>query len=124
MRKLLTAIVFLMIPLLGLAEAGDTRVIEVWDCTIKEGKTADEVAAHNAKWLAFVRQTNAEIDSYGMERIVGEGGSFMFADIYPDLAAWGAAKNALDSQAGSDLEAGFGELLDCDSNRLYKSTQH
>ena len=124
MIKLLLAIVFLLAPALCLAEAGDTQVIEVWNCTIKDDKTVADVEAHNAKWLAFVRQTNAEVDSYGMERIVGEGGTFMFADIYPDLAAWGSVKNALDSDAGRALEQGFGELLDCDSNRLYKSTQH
>lgn len=124
MKNLLLAIVFLLAPALCLAEAGDTRVIEVWNCSIKDGKTAAEVAAHNAKWLAFVRQTSAEVDSYGMERIVGTDGSFMFADIYPDLAAWGAVKNALDSDAGRALEQVFGELLDCESNRLYKSTQH
>jgi hypothetical protein len=124
MQRLLLAIVFLAAPALCLADAGDTQVVEVWQCTIKEGKTADEVAAHNAKWLAFVRQTNADINSYGMERVVGESGSFMFADIYPDLQTWGAVKSALDSEAGEAFDQGFGELLDCESNQLYKSTQH
>jgi len=124
MQKLLLAIVFLLAPMLCLADAGDTRVVEVWNCTIKDGKTEEEVRAHNSKWLAFVRQTSPGANSYGMERMVGEGGSFMFADVYPDLAAWGAVKKALDTEAGSAFEAGFGELLDCNSNRLYKSTEH
>ena len=124
MKKLLLAIVFLMAPVLCLADAGDTAVIEVFQCTINEGKTADEVAAHNAKWLAFVRQTNADINSYGMQRVVGDGATFMFADIYPDLQVWGAVKNALDSDAGKALDQGFDDLLDCTSNRLYRSTQH
>ena len=124
MRKLILAIVFLLAPALCLAEAGDTQVIEVWNCTIKEGKTVADVEAHNAKWLAFVRQASPDVNSYGMESIVGESGSFMFADIYPDLAAWGAVKKALDSEAAGDIEAGFGELLDCTSNSLYKTTEH
>jgi len=124
MKKLFLAIVFLMAPALGLAEAGDTRVIEIFECSLNEGKTAAEVKAHNTKWLAFVRKTNAEINSYGMERIVGEGGPFMFADVYPDLAAWGAAKASLESDEGRALEQGFGDLLTCSKNRLYKSTQH
>jgi len=124
MQKLLLAIVFLLAPVLCLADAGDTSVVEVWNCTIKDGKTEAEVRAHNSKWLAFVRQTNPEINSYGMQRIVGESGSFMFADIYPDLATWGAVKKALDSEAGNAFDAGFDELVDCTSNRLYKSTQH
>ena len=124
MKRLFLAIVFLMAPALCLAEAGDTRVIEVWECTLNDGKTAAEVKAHNTKWLALVRKTNAEINSYGMERIVGAGGPFMFADVYPDLQAWGAAKASLDSDEGRALEQGFSELLTCEKNRLYKSTQH
>ena len=124
MRQLLLAIVFLLTPALCLAEAGDTQVVEVWNCTLKEGKTAADVEAHNAKWLKFVRQTSSAVDSYGMESMVGDAGTFVFADVYPDLAAWGAVKTALDSDAGRALEQGFGELLDCTANRLYKSTQH
>lgn len=124
MNRQVLAIALLLIPTLCLAEAGDTRMVEVWECSLKDDATADAVAAHNAKWLAFVRQTNADINSYGMERVVGSGGTFMFADVYPDMAAWGAAKKAMDSDAGRALEAGFGELLECESNRLFKSTEH
>jgi hypothetical protein len=124
MKKLLLAIVFLMAPALCLAEAGDTRVVEVYNCNLKDGKTAAEVEAHNATWLAFVRQTSAGVNSYGMERMVGDGADFMFADVYPDLGAWSAVKKALHSDAGQAIEQGFGDLLDCDSNRLYNSTEH
>ena len=124
MKNVLIAIALLLAPALCLAEAGDTRVVEVWDCTLNDGKTADQVAAHNAKWLAFVRQANPDINSYGMQRIVGSGQPFMFADVYPNLAIWGAAKSLLDSDEGRALEQGFNELLECSSNRLYNSTQH
>jgi len=124
MKKLVLAIVFLAIPALGLADAGDTRIMEVWNCTINEGKTAEEVAAHNAKWLAFVRQTNPDITSYGLTPIVGETGTFIFADSYPDLASWGAAKKAMDSEAGKALSDGFDALLKCSGNHLHESTEH
>jgi pantothenate kinase type III len=124
MKRVLLAIFTLFIPALGLADAGDTRVMEVWNCTINEGKTADEVAAHNAKWLAFARQTNPEIRSYGLTSIVGESGTFMFADSYPDLAAWGAAKKAMESEQGQALGAGFDALLKCSKNGLHESTEH
>jgi len=124
MKKLALAVVFLFIPALGLADAGDTRIMEVWNCTLNEGKTAEEVAAHNAKWLAFVRQTNPDIRSYGLTPIVGTSGTFMFADSYPDLASWGAAKKAMDSDEGSALGAGFDALLKCGQNQLHESTEH
>ena len=118
------AVAFLIVPVLCIADAGDKQVVEVYSCSIKDGKKIADVEAHNAKWLAFVRQTSPGISSYGMERIVGDGANFVFADIYPDLAAWSATKQALHSDAGMAIEAGFGELLDCDSNRLYYSTEH
>lgn len=124
MKKLILAVAMLVIPALGLAEAGDTRITEVWNCSLKDGKTADEVMAHNANWLAFVRQTNADINSYGLTPIVGDAGTFMFADSYPDLNTWSAAKKALDSDQGKALSEGFDALLECKGNRLYESTQH
>ena len=124
MKRLLVAIAILLAPCLSLADAGDTRMVEVWECKLNEGATAADAAAQNAKWLAFVRKTNAGIDSYGMERVVGGGGTFMFADIYPNLEAWGAAKQAMDSDAGRAIDASFAKLLECSSNGLYKSTEH
>jgi hypothetical protein len=126
MKKLLLAIVFLAAPGLALADAGDSRVIELWSCALKDGKTMEQVAAHNSKWLAFVRKAVAEgdVNSYGLQSIVGENTSFMFVDSYPDLQAWGAVKGALESDEGKALEAGFAELSECTKNRLYKSTQH
>jgi hypothetical protein len=124
MKKLILAGVFCLAPTLGLADTGDTRVLEVWDCTIKEGKTVEEVTAHNANWLAMARSVNAEVNSFGLESMVGETEVFMFVDSYPDLAAWGAVKVAMDSEQGAAIEDGFAEMLDCTSNRLFKSTQH
>ena len=123
-RTLIAMLALLTVPAMSLADAGDTRVLEMYHCALKEGKTAEEVAAHNAKWLAFVRKTDAGINSYGLQPIVGESNSFMFADTYPNLAVWGAAKDSLNSDEGSALEEGFSQLLDCKHNRLFKSTEH
>ena len=124
MKKLILTAAFLVVPTLGLADAGDTRIMEVWSCTLKDGKTPDEVMAHNAKWLAFVRQASSDVQSYGLVPIVGDAGTMTFADSFPDLNAWSAVKKAMDSDEGRALMEGFDTMLECSGNRLYESTEH
>ena len=51
MKKCFLAILFLMIPALGMADNHNTSVVEMWQCELKEGKTMKEVEANNKKWL-------------------------------------------------------------------------
>ena len=125
MKKFIHAIVFCALGM-SLAAQADSRVVELWQCTLQEGKTMEEVAAANAKWLAFVNKAveGGDIHSYALESIVGDSTSFKFADTFPSRTAWAAAKDAIDSPAGEAVEEGFKGLFDCTENRLYNSTEH
>jgi hypothetical protein len=74
-------------------DAGDTRVVETWNCELKDGKKMEDLQANNVKWLARTRQQagNDEVYSYAMSPIVGDLTGFMFVDTYPDMATWSAA---------------------------------
>ena len=126
MKKCLLAIVFLLVPALGLADSHDTAYAEMWQCEVKEGKTMEEIEANNKKWVAHTRSVagSDEINSYALTTVVGDTTKFLFVDAYPSLAAWAAAKSAEKSDAGSAIEATFNELMDCTKNRLYKSKKH
>jgi hypothetical protein len=126
MKKCFLAIVFLMIPALGMADEHNTSIVEMWQCELKEGKTMEEVEANNKKWLALARKNagSDEVNSYALTTMVGDQTAFIFADSYPTLAAWSSAKSAGDSDEGSAIEAAFEELMDCTKNRLYKATKH
>ena len=52
--------------------------------------------------------------------IVGNNKVFIFVDSYPNLATWAAAKNALDSDVGQEVEGLFGDVSECSDNRLWK----
>ena len=122
MNKLLLAAVFLLAP--GYCLADDhSSVVETWSCVLKGGKKMEEVEANNSKWLALARKTTGaeDINSYVMTTIVGDQAGFVFADIYPSLAAWSAQKSAEEADEGQAIEDTFNDLIDCKNNRLYKS---
>ena len=126
MRKIILAVVFCMAPGILLADSGDTRTVEMWQCELKEGKTMKEVQANNVKWLAHTRKTagSEEVHSYALQAVVGDLSKFVFVDSYPDMATWSAGKSAEQSDEGKAIEAAFEELMDCTKTRLYKATQH
>ena len=125
MRRMILAAIFCFTPLIGLADAGDVRIVEMWQCELKEGQKMEDVKANNTKWLALTRKEAASDDvrSYALSTVVGDQSKFVFVDTFPDLAAWSAAKSAK-SEEGKAIEATFNELMECTKNRLFESTEH
>jgi len=125
MRRMILAAIFCFTPLIGLADAGDVRIVEMWQCELKEGQKMEDVKANNTKWLAMTRKEAASDDvrSYALSTIVGDQSKFVFVDTFPNLAAWSAAKSA-ESEEGKAIVATFNELMECTKNRLFKSTEH
>ena len=96
-------------------------IIETYTCELKEGKKQEELQAINSKWLKWVKKNvNENIESSVGTAVVGTQNMFMFADTYPDLAAWAATQTALDSDAASELKDIFKGVSDCSENRLWK----
>jgi hypothetical protein len=125
MRKVILAAIFCFTPLIGLADAGDVRIVEMWQCELKEGQKMEDVKANNTKWLAMTRKEAASDDvrSYALSTLVGDQSIFVFVDTFPNLAAWSAAKSA-ESEEGKAIEATFNDLMECTKNRLFKGTEH
>ena len=65
-----------------IADTSDTATVEIWKCTLNEGKTMDDVAAANGKWVKFMNANveGGDIHSYGQTAVVGEQGSFLYID--------------------------------------------
>jgi hypothetical protein len=109
--------------MMGLAvTASADTVIESFSCELEDEKTIEDVQAANSKWLAWVhKNVNAEITSAVLTAVVGEQDGFLFVDTYPSLSVWGETKEALDSEAGEEIEGVFEGLSECEENRLWKS---
>ena len=95
-------------------------VVEVWQCTLNDEKTTDDVQEQNSKWLALVHANVSEdIASNVLTSIVGDSTGFSFVDIYPDLATWEKTKTYLrDNEEVEDL---FEEVSECSKNSLHNS---
>ena len=115
-----TPVALFTLCLSGIAAADS--IVESWSCKVEEGKTIEDVQAINSKWLKWINKNvdGGEIISSVGTSVVGDAGMFLFVDTYPDLATWAAAKEALDSEAGEELDGLFDGVSECSENRLWK----
>ena len=96
----------------------------VFNCTLEEGKTAEDAHAANRKWLKWVNaNVDGEVTSSSGVAVVGDNKAFLWVDTYPDLATWSATQTALDTKEGkAALKDLFKGITDCTENRLWKLT--
>ena len=120
MKNGLTSLAIIVLALGFSNIASADSVNEVWHCKVKDEKSLDDVQAVNSKWLAMVREhVSKDISSTVVSSIVGDSTSFLFVDIYADLATWEKTKTYLrDNEAVDGL---FSEVSECSQNSLYYS---
>jgi len=109
-----------------MAETSDTATVEIWKCVLKDGKTMDDVATANGKWVKFMNANveGGDIHSYGQTAVVGNQEKFLYIDVFPDMKVWIASKTAIENEEGQAIEAELNEVASCTSNSLYSSTEH
>lgn len=117
--------VLILLALLGFAAAAsaDERILEVWTCTTKDGKTLDDVHMANGKWVKYMNAKIAggDIISYVLRPIVGQTTTFLFVDSYPSLASWSAGKEH-ESDEMDAIDEGLEAVATCTENTLHNST--
>ena len=89
----------------------------VFSCELKDGHTKEDAMEINSRWLKWARETGGshEITSSYVSTIIGDLGSFMWVDTYPDIATWGKIVDA-----DSEFDAQFDEVSTCSSNRMLR----
>ncbi len=122
MKKLIPATFVALIACCFSGIAMADSIAESWTCKVKEGKTIEDVQAKNSEWLKWI---NANVEGGGITSavgtaVVGNTQSFIFVDTYPNLATWAAAKDALDSEAGDEVDDLFEDVSECSENRLWR----
>lgn len=97
-------------------------VVESWQCELKDDATVEDVQAVNSKWLKWVNDhtKGGEITSSLGQAVVGNQTRFLFVDSYPDMATWAATKEALDGDAGNEIDGMFADVMECKENRLWR----
>ncbi|MCB1685753.1 MAG: hypothetical protein R3E82_08700 [Pseudomonadales bacterium] len=126
MKKLIAAALLLSSSAIAPIVHSEDGVLEFWKCALKEGKTAADAKAVNAKWLKLQNGANpgANIRSWGLTSVVGETGSFGYMDAFPSLEAWAKSRATIATPAGAAIEAELNAVADCSMNRLFEATEH
>ena len=119
LKKILLATVTSVFLLLSSAVYAEPVSI-VFSCKLKEGSTKEDAMEINARWLKWARATAGtdEITSSYVSTIIGDLGSFMWVDTYPDIATWG---KIVDADSGLDAE--FDAVSTCSGNRMYRGEE-
>lgn len=102
------------------AQGAESRFFEVWNCSLKDGASIQQVGAANAKWVKFVNQVlpDAGITSGTVSAVVGDYTRFSIIDSYPDEQAWARIKAALKTPEGEAAGGDLDNVLDCTDNTL------
>ena len=116
----------LLVACAGLASAvnaAESNVINLWECSVNDGKSMTDVEAANSKWVKFANATvkGGNIQSYIMKPLVGQSETFKYADTYPSLSAW-ATMSEIDNEAINAIEKELNEAATCSANTLHRST--
>ena len=124
MKNLLSVTALAAAMALSTTASAESHIEEVWDCTLRDGKTMDQVNSINASWMKHANKKvkGGGISSRTVTPLVGDMGSFIFVDSFPNLDSWADLKEAMKSDEGQKIEAAFEEVTNCTSNRLYTST--
>jgi len=128
MKRSVVALALLTVAVVGICAAqaeSDSRVVEVWTCSLNEGKTQDDVQTANSKWVKLQNDSveGGDIRSFVLTSIVGNSQTFTYADSFPSMEAWMASKEVIKSEAGKVIEKELTTVATCSSNTLHESNE-
>ena len=111
----------------SMAVSGDTRTVQVWTCTLNEGKTVEDLNAIHGKWVDWANKQSygGEIQgSIAVPTIADNLAVVLLIDSYPDRATFGAEADAYYGTAeGQALETEYEAVVSCSSNAVYSETE-
>ncbi len=106
--------------------SADTRVNQVWSCTLNEGKTLEDLNAVHGKWIAWANKQSygGDIRGYvGSPIVSAHLNVVLIIDSYPDLATHAADTVTYFSSAeGQALNDEYEAVSTCTSNAVYSVT--
>ena len=117
--RLAGAVIMLMA---GYSVNADTRLEQVWTCTLKDGNTLEDLSAIHGKWLAWANKQSFGGDIRGYVASPFVGGEFsvvLIIDSYPDLVTYAADIAAYYAAVGQALDAEYDAVSSCTSSALY-----
>lgn len=125
MKTMMKAI--LALSVLSWSVAANAGVVQVWYCTLNEGKTVADVTKASSAWLAAARglKGGGKLEVYHEFPLVAEAGSgrFNFIMIAPDAETWGAFMGGYDGSEASKADEAWSEVAECSGSALWSWDQ-
>jgi hypothetical protein len=109
----------------GSFSLANASVIQVWECSLKDGKTNEELNAVSSAWLKATKSMEGAeaieaYHNYPVAAYAGNGG-FNFIVITPDFEIWGKLMAAYDGSASQKADEAWNEVAECKGNSLWES---
>ncbi len=113
--------------LVSISASADTRLVQVWTCTLNEGKTVEDLNTVHGKWVAWANKQSYGGDILGsvaIPTVSDDLGVVLIIDSYPDGVTYGADSDAYAGTAeGQALEAEYESVATCSSSAIYSETE-
>lgn len=125
-KRYLRGISTIALLMLSFSINADTRINQVWTCTLNEGHTVEDLNAVHGKWIAWANKQphGGDIQGSVAQSMVASAFVVVIIDSYPDLATLAADWDAYgNTEEGQALEAEYDEVSTCTSNALYRVTE-
>ena len=122
-RPLVTSTVLLM--LLFAESAFADSVVQVWTCTLRDGKTGEELIAVSEAWLKAAKTMDGGAELQGflefpLAATAGSGG-FNFVLVAADAKTWGLFNNDYQDSPAADADEAWNEVAECSASSLWDS---
>ncbi len=119
MRKTIVSIATTALLLLSMSASAD--VAQVWQCTLVDGKTNDDLMALSESWLEAAKGINesASVRVYFPIAADAEENSFIFVFYLPDFTSWGKFNDAYPDSPVAQVDAGWNEIAPCKVSGLW-----
>lgn len=123
-RLVKTALVVLVSSLFGTAGAD---VVQVWECSLHDGKTEADIMKASSAWLAAARNTKGgdELEAYHEFPLAADAGSggFNFVLIAPNPETWGVFMGAYPGSEAAAADDAWSDVAECSGSSLWNSVE-
>ncbi len=119
---------WLLLPLLlGSFSAASADVVQVWTCTLNDGKSDADLAKVSSEWLAAAKgmKGGAEMKAFNESPMAATAGprGFNFVMVAPDPESWGAFMGGYEGSAASKADDAWNQVATCNGSTLWNSVE-
>lgn len=124
MKRLIVSLVSMYVFALAGPVYADS-MLQIWECSVNEGHTADDVLTVSKDWLDAARKMEGgkdlQVTIEFPEVTGGKYNAFNFVLSASDLKTWGLFNNDYQGSAAAAADEKFLEVAICDGSRLWAS---